>query len=280
MIHFERVYERSRGETISCAYAATPVLPGEDESAYREMEKMYLEYYAPVGPDQVMLVRELTGAAWNLSRIDRAKNALHKRLRDEPIVRFLRSLNDDEMVYVKSKYSNDLYDQLSQYRDQIEDEIRGEPDVGSSTEYIEPEELGEMPSEEVKDYIDARLVRILEFDNIILAGLVPKSEAAPQERLDRARRAFVKYFFSCEAKLRELQQARLTVNSAPVPVASKEVIAMTSKRYENSLPTDRQAHHNLPELVKIETEESAISARTNRPTQKHHDNPLIAPIIE
>jgi hypothetical protein len=35
-------------------------LPGEDEDAYRKMEKSNLEYFAPVGPVENRLVRELT----------------------------------------------------------------------------------------------------------------------------------------------------------------------------------------------------------------------------
>jgi hypothetical protein len=196
-------------------YAATKVLPGEDESAYREMEKALFQHFAPIGPVENMLVRQIVGETWRLERIDRAEFALLMQLRDGQIVRFLRSLNDDEMVYVKSAYTNNLDDQIQQRREQIESEIRGEPEFTRYDEYTEPEEYGEMPDEDVKSRVDACLIRVLDIDSTILAGLVPKSEGAPQACLDRERRATMRACFSYVAKLQELQESRLTVKLSP-----------------------------------------------------------------
>jgi len=211
-----------------------------------------------------MLVRQLTAEAWKLERIGRAEFSLLRHLQDGQIIRFLGSLSESELVYVKSAYKNDLHDQIKQQRQQIVDQIRERDEPNPPFEYIEPEALAfELDADEKRD-VDARLVRILEVENTILAGLVPKTESAPLACLDRERRAAARAYLSYVAKLRELQEERLTVNLIPVPVAEKEAAPSTHTGLTRPLTPKKPGGQSHQKPGNEGTEKGAFIARTRR----------------
>ena len=93
-------------------YATTPLLPGEDEDAYREIVKSNLKHFAPLGPVENLLVSQITSEQWRLERIQRAEIALHARLKEGQILRFLGSLNQKEIAYVRSAYADEFREQI------------------------------------------------------------------------------------------------------------------------------------------------------------------------
>ena len=83
-------------------YATTPLLPGEDRAALREIEKANLDYFNPIGPVETLLVGQITAEHWKLGRIDRAEVALFRQLRTAEYRRFLGSLNQQGQRYAAS----------------------------------------------------------------------------------------------------------------------------------------------------------------------------------
>src|SRR6478736_90899 len=84
-------------------YAVTPILLGEDENAYRQMEKSNLEHFAPVGPVENLLVRQITVEEWKLGRIDRANVVLGKQVLGTKVKRFFETLDNQAIPYAFSQ---------------------------------------------------------------------------------------------------------------------------------------------------------------------------------
>ena len=210
-------------------YARTPVLPGEDENAYREMEKSLQEFFDPVGPVEHMLVRQSAAEAWRLARIDRAAIALHVRLRDSEIIRCLQSMSASELAYVRSAYRDELKSQLKEHQHGHEAAFRnrmshlniGFEDLAAGARALDTDE---------KKDVAARLSRVLEVDGTILTGMVPSTETAPQACLDRERRATVRIYLGYVEKLMRFQEWRLTVTLVPQPMAEKAAIPMIKRQ--------------------------------------------------
>ena len=206
-------------------YATTLVLPGEDEDAYREIVKSNLNYFAPVGPVENLLVSQITTEQWRLERIQKAENALHARLQEGQIVRFLGSLNKRETAYVSSSYADELGEELDQARrEQVAADFLHDL---NSRRYRDVRGRLDMPTrsdEEIMDGVEARLGRILEPENTLHEGLVPTTERAPQAYLVQERRVAVRAYLDYVGKLQELQEARLTVtlSSRPQPTTTAE----------------------------------------------------------
>lgn len=186
-------------------YATAPVLPGEDEHAYRELLRSYEEHFAPVGPVEATLVQQITAEHWKLNRILRAEIALHVRLRETRIVHFLHKLGDSELGYIRSAHNRDLPYEI----DQLERE-QSERGV-----FFDPAELVQkLAADEIKN-VEHLLRRVREMDRTVLEALVPETGDGPQLYLDRERRMTMRVYLNYTEKLEELQQARCELQVLP-----------------------------------------------------------------
>jgi hypothetical protein len=209
----ERGKSKSRLNALKFGIHATiPVLPGEDAGAYREIERANLTHFAPVGPVEKTLVRQIITEEWRLARIQKAENGLHERVIEEQIMRLLESLNDVEMAYVSSTYADVLSNEIAQAH-------RGKEAASSVLELQYPAagRLGppERSDDELQDGVEASLSRILAHENILHDCLIPNTERAPDPYLDNTRRVTVRAYLFYVSELEDFQKARLTVTQSP-----------------------------------------------------------------
>ena len=226
-------------------HATAPVLPGEDVDAFRDLQKSNLEYFAPVGPAENLLVYEMTTTHWRMERIQRAENALYARLNEGQVVRFLGSLGDKETAYVNSTYADELREEIRQARNErraknalLRLELWSKLPPGKSIP-----EAPQKSDEEVKDDVEVRLGRILDPDNTLLEVLVPTSEKAPQNYLVQERRSAMRTYMAYSDKLKELQEARMTVTLSSQP----QIAGTAQKRADAKRPqpfADKAANQN------------------------------------
>ena len=230
-------------------YATTPVLPGEDEEAYREVVKSNLEYFAPVGPVENLLVSQITTEQWRLDRIQRAENFLHARLKEGQIIRFLGSLNEKEMAYVSSAYDHELSEQLDQVRHERESAVLGKHlKFAAKGLRIATNDVPLMSDEAIKDHVEAMLGRILEPESTLLEVLVPITETAPHAHLVHERRMAMRAYLAYVGKLQDLQEARLTVPVSPRPQPTTIVEKQTRAKRPARLSAEA-ANENQSEVV-------------------------------
>lgn len=186
-------------------YATAPVLPGEDEHAYRELLRSYEEHFVPVGPVEAILVQQITAEHWKLDRTLKAEISLHVRLRETRIVHFLHRLSGSELGYIRSAHSRDLTDEIDQ-------QLREESEDGTSSDAAElAENLGAADIE----IVEHLLSRVREMDRTVLEALVPETGDGPQLCLDRERRMTMRVYLNYTEKLEELQQARRELQVLP-----------------------------------------------------------------
>lgn len=209
----ERGKSKSRLNALKLGiYATTPVLPGEDEEAYQEIAKSNLEYFAPVGPVESVLVGQITTEQWRLERIQRAENALLLRAREGQIAKFLRSLTAKEMAHVTATYDDELRENLRQARHEEAAAAPMEALQWAALGVLSPpRKVPKEPDEDIKDGVDARLGRVLDPDNTLLDVVVPATEGAPQTKLVDERRMTMRAYLAYVSRLEELQAARRTV---------------------------------------------------------------------
>jgi hypothetical protein len=248
-------------------YARTSVLPGEDENAYREMEKSLQEFFKPVGPVEHMLVRQSAVEAWRLARIDRAAIALHVRLRDAEIIRCLQSMSPSEVAYTRSAYKDELKSQLKEHQ-HLHDAACRNRWSNLNTGFEDPAAGAHALDTDEKKDVAARLSRVLEVDGTILTGMIPSTESAPQACLDRERRATVRIYLGYVEKLIELQERRLTVTLLPSPMAENKAIPMVSAKRAKPLPPSQPANQNHLGSDNKGTEKSASGVRARRQIRK------------
>jgi hypothetical protein len=216
-------------------HATIPVLPGEDADAYHAIVKSNLNHFAPIGPVENVLVGQITAEQWRLERIQKAEKALHARLIEGQIVKFLASLEGSERAYLKASYREELGEEFQQSRIEAENDTslhllmaKIAIDAGKPPRKKPPP----WPEEEVKDLVEAKLGRLLEPNNTVLEVLVPATETAPQTYLVNERRVAMRAYLAYVGKLQELQEDRKTVTLSPQPTtaAEKHTIAKRSGR--------------------------------------------------
>jgi hypothetical protein len=227
---------RSRYNALSHGiYATAPVLPGEDKQAYRELLRSYEEHFAPVGPVEAMLVREIATEQWRLYRIERAEFAIHFRLNKANIVRFLHTLAPCELAYIQSEHDRDLRDEtIQQEHEAFESNLAARTIYHSAARTLLPiVDLDDPPPKltagAIKN-VERRLSRERDIGTTVLESYGPEAEDAPQVCLDRERRAALRVYLTCTEKLAELQQARQTLPLVAQSVATeKEQKLMNAK---------------------------------------------------
>jgi hypothetical protein len=205
--------DKSRLNAVkSGIYATTQVLPGEDENARCQLVKSNLEHFAPVGPVENLLVRQITVEEWRLRRIDRADGALGKQVLGDQVNRFIETLDKKAALYVLSQFEPDFnIDELE--RSPVAANYIATKGNGlfSGAPMTKMTELNAAD----KKFIDGQIGQIVDVDSLTLDTLVPASERAPQECLDRQRRTTMRFYLAYVTKLMELQEARRTVTLIP-----------------------------------------------------------------
>jgi hypothetical protein len=249
----ERGKSKSRLNALKFGiYAMTPVLPGEDENVYREITKSNLSHFAPVGPVENMLVRQITAEQWRLERIQMVENALPDRLIDGQIGKFLVSLNETETDYISSSYAGELSEELQQAQREQQAAVHLLEQGSPANGYNGPRrEFPIRTNEETNDNVEARLGRILEPDNALLVSLVPNTERAPQSYLVQERRVAMRTYLAYVGKLQELQEDRKTVT-----LSSRHQSATAAEKHTNAkrsapLLVEGAANQNQSEVGNI-----------------------------
>jgi hypothetical protein len=222
-------------------HANTPVLRGEDRRAYDAMEQEYLKYFAPVGPFETLLVRQITAEHWRLGRFDRAEVALGRQVEAAKAARLFEHLDKKASPYAHSLLSPcvDLGDH--------------DPSPVAANHLASlaamrglrwaKVDVGELDAAD-KKFINKKVSGVLDVGSTILESLVPAGERAPQERLDQQRRATMRVYFSYVDKLMALQEARLTVTAMSAPAADIAPVPMTGARRLKLLSTNEPANQN------------------------------------
>jgi hypothetical protein len=220
----ERGKTKSRLNALKSGIHATiPVLPGEDADAYHAIVKSNLNHFAPVGPVESFLVHQITTEQWRLERIQKAENALHVRLHEGQMLRFLGSLRDNEMAYVSASYADELSEEIKQAAPQrLAAEFRLDM-LKASAGVLKPSIKAPPTSDDdMKDVVEAKLARILEADNTVLEVLVPTTETAPQTYLVNERRVAMRAYLAYVSKLHEFQEDRKMVTLSPQSTTAAE----------------------------------------------------------
>ena len=213
-------------------YATTPVLPAEDEDAYRELEKLNQEYFAPVGPVENLLVRQINIEQWKLKRIETAEIAFLEQLREESFAKFLRALDLNEIIYALSVLTQESPEELVQQgRESLASKMTSPP---TQSKERNAENAANLPEDKKRD-IEAKMLQLSKLDNTLLDAVIPHAEAAPQACLDRERRTTVRAYLAYVDKLKELQESRSTVTLAVQPV-TKMAKLRTARPANTSVP--------------------------------------------
>jgi hypothetical protein len=217
----ERGKSKSRLNALKFGiHAKFPVLPGEDEGAYQALLKSNMSYFAPDGPVEHLLVRQITAEEWRLRRIEAAENTLPERIVEGKIIQLLGTFNKEEAAYIKSSYGIELIEELGRVQRAQETASRNfqlqHPGLGG---FGPPERSGD----EIQDGVEASLSRILEPENALHDCLVPQTERAPQTYLVNERRAAARAYLHYVRQLKDLQEDRMTVTqltkSRPIDVS-------------------------------------------------------------
>lgn len=66
------------------AYAMTVILPGEDETAFRQLEEQFLRDFAPRDIAEATMVRDLAVLTWKKMRLDRIEHAAMMQALNKP----------------------------------------------------------------------------------------------------------------------------------------------------------------------------------------------------
>lgn len=229
-------------------YATAPVLPGEDEHAYRELLRSYEEHFAPVGPVEAMLVREIATEQWRLYRIERAEFAVHVQLNKAHMVRFLHTLVPCELAYIESEHGNDLREEIAQQNaEAFESNLAARNDsypVERTLPWVDPNDLpAKLTVGAMKD-VERRLSCERDIGSTVLDSYGPDAEDAPQVCLDRERRTTLRVYLTCAEKLAELQQARLTWPLVAQSVATKKGQKLTNVKSTGASHPEEAANQN------------------------------------
>jgi hypothetical protein len=221
----ERGKSKSRLNAVKFGiYSTIPVLPGENAESYLKLEKSNLEYFAPVGPVEMFLVRQITREEWRIERIQTVENTLAERSTREQIVRFLGSLNETETHYVSSTYQGELREELLAAQRAQEAVARLEVLRFPNSVYTTPQrQFPAQTEEETHDNVEERLGRILDAENIQLESLVPHTERAPQAYLVQERRSAMRAYLTCVDKLGKLQAYWMTLTLPAQPKATLSI---------------------------------------------------------
>jgi len=221
-------------------YAKTPILPGEDESAYRELEKSNLDYFAPIGPVENLLVHQITAEHLKLGRIERADVALFEQLQEAQQTRFIRSLSNKGLDY--ALFLLDPNGEEKKRRDSHE-AAAGDAAM-KHKQYSGAAEIEADLNPADKKSIEARIRHFADLGSTILEGLVPGTESSPQECLDRQRRTTMRVYLSYVAQLMELQEARLTVTLPPQPQPTTTPQKRTDVKGPQQVSVEEAANQN------------------------------------
>jgi hypothetical protein len=222
-------------------FATTPVLRGEDARAYRDLEQSYLEHFAPVGPVEILLVRQITNEHWRLGRLDRAEVALGRQAEAAKAARLFEHLDKKA-----SPFAHSLLNPVVDVADYEPSPVAANhlASLAATRGFRWPKvDVGELNAAD-RRFVAKKVSGVLNVDSTILESLVPVGERAPQERLDRQRRATMSVYFSYVDKLKELQEARLTVTLTPPPTTELAVVPMTDARRLKLLATSEPANQN------------------------------------
>lgn len=221
-------------------YATTPVVPGENVDAYRELAKLNQEYFAPVGPVENMLVHQINTEQWKLRRIERAEIAFLEEIRANDFEEFLRELNDSEFCGVRSLLTQEYPEKIVQ---QYEAEARS---INSALvkQDVDPAENAEKMHLHIKRHIEDKLKPFLAIDNTISSVVISKSENGPQDNLDRERRTTMRVYLAYVEKLKGLQEDRLTLTLVVQPVTKAAKLG-TAKPADASVPEEAANQNQL-----------------------------------
>ena len=108
-------------------------------------------------------------------------------------------------------------------------------------------DLPDKTEERAKDDVEARLGQILDPDNTLLEVLVPTTEKAPQSYLVQERRSAMRTYMAYLSKLKELQEARMTVTlSSKPPIAGTAQTRANSRRPRQFLAKEAANQNQLP----------------------------------
>jgi hypothetical protein len=243
-------------------YASTPVLRGEDWRAYHELEQSYLEHFAPVGPVENLLCRQITAEHWRLGRFDKAEVALAKQVLRAKAAGLFEKLDKRSRSYAYRIINAEADVVNHDFSPVAANAIAHE--VNMVGRFHRPKVDIEKLSGADKRFIDDESHNVIDVGNTILASLVPTGEPAPQERLDRQRRATMRTYVGYVAKLMELQEARLTVTPVPVPAAKIEPEPVNAARHLKLQSTNEPANQNHQGPGDERSDEAADDARTSR----------------
>ena len=212
-------------------FATAPMLPGEDENAYRALTNAYRKHFAPRGLVEEFLVRQIITIHWKMGRIDRAEVALFGQLIDTQSERLTRSLDVKGLEYALSCVDPDF--QISKYQVSKEDPAGNTASKHGRYSGI----AGEQFTSADKEFVDRRLRHLVDPGGITLEMLVPGSEIAPQECLDRHRRAMIRDYLVYVAELTRLQGVRRSMLVvAPLNTDQKEALITRTKHTKQVCP--------------------------------------------
>ena len=156
-------YMRSRWNATKHGLAAEhSVLPGEDQQAYENLKKRYLEEWKPNGPTGESLVEQLVDIAWKLMRYRRFEQAEYRTALLVKLLELVRTNAKGEPDYLGvNELAIAHKAAFLRHEDSILEQVLGEP-----LAYTEPNDLIELQSEildlvehEVKEESEIRKVQ-------------------------------------------------------------------------------------------------------------------------
>jgi len=261
----ERGKTKSRFNAVTHGiYATPPLLPAEDEDAYRAIQNHYWEFFDPLGPVENMLAHQIADLAWRLGRIDKADAALLQQLEVAKMTRLVGTLSLKGIEFLLSELEPGF--EMSKFVASQKAEASKAGTTRSRFAGPGEEEPDLTPAE--KKSIADRVCQLVDIGSTMLEALVPGTENAPHECLERQRHATMRVYLSYVARLMELQACRRTLTLMPVAVGKQAPPPSTNIKRPKPLPPNQAANQNHHSPGIGETEKRPGETRTRRQIRK------------
>lgn len=219
------------------AFATQRLLPGEDESEYKQLSARVFAETEPKTAIESIVVDQIIADIWRIARIERAQLAFFMRLRESNFANTLLGLSAEEFELAEKMIDNkeQLHTARQQRRNSplardaerlrreaaIFAEHRQRSNFGlpgledQSSDDTKPR-LTSSERETISNIVKRKLEETSELGALLLDAMASENEAAPYTALESMRRTLVRDIVRQYASLVKIQEQRQTIETIEI----------------------------------------------------------------